>query len=209
MTPSQNPAESHPSASRSASRSPSSNPNPGQGGREAGSADSSTGSWAASDFLADAGPAFDPERAPVTEFDPEEEGLAVEPGDWDEQRVREFLILQGEITHELLKVGEEDTETWLHTERDLRAIAPPLTRILNRYDATRALAAAGDEALLAAAVVRYGARNYTRRQRLLALQAQAEPQPVTGVPAEPGSGPDDGEEWLYQAPPALVPKGRR
>ena len=133
---------------------------------------------------------------------------------WDEPRIRELLTLQGEITHAALRVSDQDTETWKHTERDLKAIAPPLTRILNRYDVTRAAAAAGDEILLVTAVTRYGWTNYGRRRRLLALQAAQEPQPITGVDAPPESGPDADEDWqrvnndpMFTAPPDITPKG--
>lgn len=87
---------------------------------------------------------------------------------------------------------------------------------MNRYDATRAAAAMGDEALLAAGLVRYGSRNYIRRRRYLAQMANQEPEPVTGRAAEPGTGPEDDPEYqrvsadpLGGAPPSLTPKGRR
>jgi len=105
----------------------------------------------------------------------------------------------------------DDKETWKQTEEDLHAIAPPMTRLLNRYDVTRAAAAAGDEIALVAALTAYGARNYTRRRRLLAAIAAQGPQPITGVDAEPDTGPENDEEWerVHQAPPALRPKGVR
>lgn len=123
--------------------------------------------------------------------------------------------MQGEVTHAVLKAGPADDETWLHTERDLAAIAPPLTRILNRYDVTRAAAAAGDEILLVAAVGRYGVRNYTKRRRYLAALEAEEPQPITGAPAPAGTGPQHDPEWqrvhleLAEEPPAIIPKGKR
>jgi hypothetical protein len=120
-------------------------------------------------------------------------------------------VTQGNVTHAIFKVGPDDRETWKQTEEDLNAIAPPMTRLLNRYDVTRAAAAAGDEIALAAAITAYGARNYTRRRRLLAAIAAQGPQPVTGVEAEPDTGPESDEEWqhVHQAPPALTPKGAR
>jgi hypothetical protein len=177
----------------------------------ADSAGFSTGSSAAS-FIADPGPAFDKKRAPAPPVETVEAELAELADQWDEPRIREILTLQGEITHGLLHVVDDDDvdDTWLHTERDLRAIAPPLTRILNRYDVTRAAAAAGDEALLAAAVIRYGTRNFAKRRRLLAAIANQEPQPVTGREAPPESGPEHDEQWQrvrQEAPPALTPKG--
>jgi hypothetical protein len=163
---------------------------------------------AGSEFIADPGPGFDTEQAPPAPTPEQPPEVLLD--EWDEQRIREALVLQGEVTHALLRVGPEDTETWLHTERDLRAIAPPLTRILNRYDITRAAAAAGDEALLAAGLVRYGARNFTRRRKLQAARQEQGPQPVTGREAPPDTGPEHDEDWQRtMAPPALVPKGAR
>lgn len=130
--------------------------------------------------------------------------------------MRELLALQGEITHAFLAAGPDDDDTWLQTDKDLGAIAPPLTRIANRYDALRAAAVAGDEILLASAVSRYAARNYIKRRRYLAAQQDQGPQPVTGREAPPESGPEHDEDWqrthsepMAPAPPALVPKGGR
>jgi hypothetical protein len=214
MTPTQPPPgePNQPGDPQPDERRPGSQPPPGKTRRRRsaeGSAGSSTGSSAA-EFLADPGPTFDEKNAPAAPPPDAVEEVAAALEEWDEPRIREILTLQGEVTHELLRVGKDDTETWIHTEKDLRAIAPPLTRILNRYDATRALAAAGDEALLAAAVVRYGARNFTKRRRLLAARAaEAAETPITGVEAPPDTGAEADEEWqrVVGAPPALTPKG--
>ncbi len=168
-------------------------------------------SSAGSEFFADTGPAFDPSRAPEAPG-VEEDELAPELLEgWREDTVRSLLVTQGNVTHALLKVGAEDAETWKQTEDDLHAIAPPMTRLLNRYDATRAAAAAGDEIALGAALVAYGTKNYTRRRRLLAAIAAQGPQPVTGVAADPDTGPEQDEEYqrVHMAPPALTPKGVR
>lgn len=160
------------------------------------------------EFVADPGPAFDPEQAPdapALELG-DEIALELEEG-WQEETIRSLLVTQGNVTHALLRAGPDDGDTWKHTQDDLRAIAPPLCRILNRYDATRAAAAAGDEIALAAAVAAYGARNYTRRRRLLAAIAAQEPVPITGVPADPDLHPEFQE--IFEAPPALRPKGVR
>jgi hypothetical protein len=177
--------------------------------------ESSAPASSADDFLSDAGPAFDPKAAPPAPEPELEDELLQELEQWDEKQIRELLTLQGEITHAVFAAGPDDDETWYQTERDLNAIAPPLTRIANRYDAIRAAAAAGDEILLASAVSRYAARNYVKRRRLLATLRAQEPQPITGVAAPEGSGPENDEEWqrthepMEMAPPALVPKGAR
>jgi hypothetical protein len=201
---------------------PTPGPTPIRPQQEAGhSQPSPTGSSAGFDFVTDPGPAFDPEAGPA---EPELETIdRLEDLGWEEATIREALSTQGELLHELarwrLALDEEEAEdVWMHTDRDLRAIAPPLTRILNRYDVTRAAAVAGDEALLAAGIARYGARNVIKTRRLLAMQrARVQEVPSSGRAAEPGTGPEHDEDWqrvhdndpLGGAPPALRPKGVR
>jgi len=196
------PTSQDPTQSQSPRESPS--------GPEGSSPSSPAASSAADDFLADPGPAFDPKHAPAAPtIEAEETGPGVVEF-WEEDRIKQLLTVEGNALHYLLRVGPDDTETWKYTEDDLASIAPPLTNILNRYDVTRAAAAAGDEIALAAALTTYGTRNYVKRRRLLQALADAEPRPVTGVPAEPDTGPEDDEDWMRtQPPPALVPKGHR
>lgn len=184
--------------------------------REEASPPSGTASAAGNDFVAEPGPEFDPELAPG---DPEmelEDELAVADEGWSEQTVKEILIAQGEVTHALFKAGPNDDETWKHTEDDLRRIAPPATRILNRYDVTRAAAVVGDEASLVIAVTTYATRNYVKRRRLLAELAAEPDRPITGVAADPGTGPEHDAEYqrtqgdeidIRPAPPNLRPRG--
>lgn len=184
---------------------------------------SSTASSAASDpFISDPGPVFDPEHLPTVDelYDDEPPGLieqAVEG--WHEHTVRELLTTQGHLTHMLLRVdaaGDEDT--WKHTEDDLSRIAPPLTRMLNRYDATRAAAAAGDEISLVSAVSVYATRNYLARRRLIAhVRATTEPVPVSGVapgdldgmPVQGGPVADDVDELVDETRRTNLPPRRR
>jgi hypothetical protein len=194
MTPRPSPTSPPPPHQRRESPSP--NPNPPETPSPSTpaatrSASSSAGSSAA-EFIADAGPAFDPRQAPAAPLVEEPE---LEVDEWDEERIREILTLAGEVTHSLFNAGPEDDETWLATDRDLRAMVPPATRIANRYDVIRAAAAAGDEALLAAAMTRYVARNYTRRRRILKLREVQGPQPITGTEALPETGPEYDAEW--------------
>ena len=163
-------------------------------------------------FVSDAGPEFDPELSPeppeLELVDPELEEELSEG--WEEKQVREILTTQGSATNFFLRLHPDD-ETWKHTEEDLSAIAPPLTRILNRYDATRALSAAGDEVVLGTALFNYGARNVTQRRRLQRLLGETH-VPVSGVAAPEGTGPQPAEPAAgsgvnWDAPPALVPKG--
>jgi hypothetical protein len=93
-----------------------------------------------------------------------------------------------------------------------------MTRILNRYDVTRAAAAAGDEILLVTAVGRYGFTNYAKRRRYLKAQQPQGPQPVTGAEAPEESGPEVDEEYqrvhampfeVTEPPPAITPGRKR
>jgi hypothetical protein len=217
MTPSRTPSPSRPAPSLAPapaepdSRPPS--PPPSRSGGQTRSGSSSAGSSAPSGFVADPGPAFDARRAPAA---PEIEEPELPLEEWDEERIREFFMMGSETLHWMLRVGPEDEETFKATERDLDAMVPPATRIANRYDAIRAAAAAGDEVLLAAALTRYGLRNYARRRRLLAALAAAPPQPASGEAALPDTGPDTDPGWqrvhgdpFLGAPPDITPKGAR
>lgn len=207
-----------PSTSESTNPSPSTSPSPSSSPREGGSAarGSSAGSSAGSRFPIDPGPAFDDGERPESPGPRVEEPEQVAVVDlWDERRVRQLLTAQGMVLHGLVAVEKASTE-WVHTARDLEAIAPPLTAILNRYEPTRAAAAAGDELALVVGVAGYATRSIReRRAAIAALEAQA-PQPVTGVAADPGSGPEHDEAYLRQQgelgpdddfdPPPLKPR---
>jgi hypothetical protein len=148
----------------------------------------------ADDLVGDPGPVFDPDLVAdqdELDLDLEPDGL-LEDG-WQEQQIKELLTAQGSATNYLLRLHDED-ETWKHTKEDLTAIAGPLTRILNRYDATRAAAAAGDELALVVAVSNYGIRNYTQRARLIRRYREIE-EPISGIP-EPQPHADE--------PPPLI-----
>ena len=198
MSQSTNPTSEPLSPPESPSQSPQ---DPASQSPRAGSERSSTGSAAGSDagFFADPGPAFDADDAPAAPA-LEEPELALLEG-WREETVRELLTTQGHVTHLALRVREaNDQETWKHTREDLDRIAPPLTRMLNRYDVTRAAAAAGDEISLAAAVGAYATRNVIARQRLLAQARAMGEVPVSGREAEPGTGPE--HDPAYTTAPA-------
>jgi hypothetical protein len=141
----------------------------------------------ASPFVADPGPGFDPEAAgpepePPLEPTVAEQLLEIE---WDEEAVGRWLLLQGELAHGVAGVSEAD---WKYTEADLISIAGPLSRILNRYETTRAIAAYNDPASVAFGFGMYGIRSLKERRDVLAALKATE-EPITGVPAPPGSGP--------------------
>jgi hypothetical protein len=149
----------------------------------------------ASPFIGDPGPAFDARQADELAGEPAsprgqlhalpgggELGLQVE-----EETVRGFLTAQGELAHLAIGVGELD---WRYTEADLRAIAPPLTRIVNRYPAAaETVAALGDPAAAGIGLFNYGLRSLQERRAVLAAR-EAEPDvPITGAHAPAGTGP--------------------
>lgn len=164
-------------------------------GSQGPSPGSSRGSPGPSPLISDAG-SFDPDRVEAraqaqAEAPPEPGQLHALPEplpEWEEETVRSILNAQGGALHALAGVSEDD---WVYTQTELAAIAPPLTRILNRYDATRAAAGTGDELALLIGMSGYVGRSIAERRRVLAALADQEPEPVTGVRAEPGTGPPD------------------
>lgn len=136
-------------------------------------------------FVGDPGPGFDPAGAPEPELAPP---AGLEPvAEWEEGTVRSILTAKGTVLHMAVGVGEEE---WLYLQHELDAIAPPLTRILNRYPVTRAAAEGGDAIAVMIGLGGYVSRSYIERRAALADAEQAEPEPVTGVSAPPGTGPE-------------------
>lgn len=178
--------------------SPSNPPSPSESPSEgAPSRASRTASSAASGpFLEDPGPEFRADAAsangagePEPEQPPPAELHALpEPAQlWERETVESILTAQGSLLHSAAGVGQGD---WLYTESDLMAIAPPLTRILNRYPTTRAAAGTGDELALMVGLGGYVSRSYRERKAVLQLLAsQVQEEPVSGRAAEPGTGP--------------------
>jgi hypothetical protein len=164
---------------------------------EGSSPGSSRGSAASGPFVADPGSAFDPKSAPAgPELPPSPaEAEAIVAIEWEEEQVRRWLLLQGELGHTFAGVAEND---WRYTEADLTSIAGPLSRILNRYDATRAAAAYSDPASVIFGFGMYTIRSAGERRKAIAVLKAAQEQevPITGVAAPPGSGPPpENVEW--------------
>lgn len=133
------------------------------------SSDSSTGSAATTELFEDEGPDFEPGEQP----DQERVAYTRRPGDepellagdgWDPNVVASNLETIGLVIHTTAGVGESD---WLFTQKELRTIAPPLARILNRYDATRLAAAAGDDLAVLAGLAAYTLRSVKERKEVL------------------------------------------
>lgn len=174
------------------------------------SADSETGSEKGSSgaepFVGEPGPVHDPEaKGPTPEAEAELHALPGPEPEWDERALRDLLRTQGEVMHYAIGVAEQD---WKHTEADLASISGPLSRILNRYPATRAAAGSADGLALTVAVGAYGMRSAKERRDALAEFAEEEEEvPITGAPAPPGSGPPAGHPAAVgPTPPARPPQ---
>lgn len=199
------PASRRRAPSAPADRPPEEDPQLEEHEGEEGSGGSSTGSSdAASDFISDPGPAFDADQA---EKDAQardgDRAFAISPGgetgvelEWHPDTIKAVLEAKGSALHSLAGKAEAD---WAYTSQELRAIAPPLTRILNRYDATRVAAGGGDELALILGFTGYTMRSFQERKQALdakrAQEEQEEPPAdplMSGVqppPFEPGPGP--------------------
>lgn len=187
---SQSPSPSQSPNGAAADSSPASAPastSSGAGPLRPRSSPASTSSGAAA-FVADPGTAFDPEAAGPA---PEPEADVLEVG-WEEERVRQLLRAQGVVLHAAVAV-DKTSEEWLYSDHELRAVAGPLTNILNRYDATRAAAAVGDELALIIGLTGYASRSYLERRRLLAELADEPDVPITGLAPDPT--PQEAPSW--------------
>lgn len=136
-------------------------------------------------FVADAGPAFDPETAINADVPP------IPPADravelleeWEEEAICGLLGIKGRLLHAAIGVAEED---WFYTELDLMAIGPPLTRICNRYEPVRRYAKYGDPVTVVTAIAAYATRSLLERREVLAAFAEeADTQPIPPADAPP------------------------
>lgn len=128
---------------------------------------------------------------------PDGEGLgepAVIDEQWQEEAVREHLVMGGDMLHAFIGVSETD---WKMSERDLERIAPPLARILNRHSELAKLAVFSDPILLGWGTGLYAYRSVlqARAARMDAVEEQArqaaQERPEEGVweRPEPAAGP--------------------
>lgn len=162
--------------------SPSESPNPDDVAAGSSTASGPTSSTDGLAFVADAGPAFDADGA--ADQPPPAPVESVLDVAWEEETVRGLLAAQGEVMHVAVAVDKESAE-WRYTEGDLSSIAPPLTRILNRYDATRAAAQTGDELALIIGLTGYAGRSIAERRVAIArARADEAPAPITGMSPE-------------------------
>jgi hypothetical protein len=165
------------------------------------SADGAAGAFDEIDYVEQRGPGIPeitaPPALPAGELDQQPEPASIYPG-WEPETVEQFLSGTGHGLHLLIGAGEKD---WLMTRTDLDRIAPPLTRILNRYEPSLRASVYADPLLVAHGLGLYGWRSALQRQAALRARAEqagdtyvdvsqvldAEPAPNGRPAAEPGS----------------------
>jgi hypothetical protein len=154
------PKEPNPGGPRALpSQSPENDPSPD----EAASSPASGTASRSESFIGDAGPAFDPDATPPPP-PPIAEAKPPPLIEWEEETLEALLRLKGRGLHAAIGVAEED---WHYTEIDLAAIAPPLTRICNRYEPIQRLAKYSDPLTLTFALGAYGVRSLEERREVL------------------------------------------
>lgn len=101
-----------------------------------------------------------------------------------EEQVRGFLVAQGALAHNFVAVEKGESSEWLYLEQDLEAIAPPLTRIINRFPIVAyTFERLGDYPAIAMGVGGYVGRSLEERAAGKAREAQAvEEEPTGDVP---------------------------
>ena len=167
-------------------------PQDGPDAERTSSADSS-----ASELLADPGPEFDAGQAGQDANERDGDRLlSASPGgqtglevEWAPDAVRSLLETQGAALHAIAGKAEQD---WVYTKVELDAISKPLTRILNRYDATRIAAGTGDEIALLLGFTGHTLRSLQECKAALAEEDDEEPPAASTVyagPQPPGPQP--------------------
>ena len=95
----------------------------------------------------------------------------------DEETIRSALQAQGALLHGAVAVDKASDE-WVWLQAELDAIAPPLTRICNRYPAAaRVVAMVGDPAAVVVTTGGYARRSLAERaaaKARLEMEAEAE-----------------------------------
>lgn len=102
------------------------------------------------------------------------------PG-WQQETIEQFLLGTGEGVHFLIGQGERD---WQLSKKDLERIAPPLTRICNRWEPALRVSPAADPLLVAHGLALYAWRSVLEAQR---AKRDREPEPeLAGARYETG-----------------------
>jgi hypothetical protein len=117
------------------------------------------------DYVEEAGPGvLDLSEAPTEEHVPAADVVVEPPQLWEQETIETFLRGLGVGLHMIAGAGEKD---WLMTKADLERIAPPLTRISNRYEPVLRLSPYADPLLVAHGFALYGWRSTLERKRAL------------------------------------------
>jgi hypothetical protein len=138
------------------------------------------------DYVEEAGPGvLDLSEAPTEEHVPAADVVMEPPQLWEQETIETFLRGLGVGLHMIAGAGEKD---WLMTQADLERIAPPLTRISNRYEPVLRLSPYADPLLVAHGFALYGWRSTLERKRAL-RDAQENAERSAGYePVESSSG---------------------
>jgi hypothetical protein len=99
---------------------------------------------------------------------------SAEPIEWTPERCAFLVRGAGLVLHTAdgLSREPEGAELWRATEDDIGMIAPPLSRIMNRYEPARRLAGVSDEAELAIGVLAYTRRQLVARGQVATAKRQ-------------------------------------
>lgn len=138
------------------------------------------------------------------------EPVPVLPG-WEVETIQTFLQGTGAGIHML--IGQTDND-WLMTRKDLERIAPPLTRICNRWEPALRLSPIADPLLVAHGFALYGWRSALeakRAQRDQEAEAEAGPGYQPAAPDVNGSAASESEPDLElgDEPQPYFPNARR
>jgi hypothetical protein len=102
----------------------------------------------------------------ILEWTPERAGAIVRAGG--------FLLHTADPIARDEVAKELEVDLWRATEDDVSAIAPPLARILNRYEPARRLAGVSDEMELAFGMIGYLRENMADRGRIVTAKRRRE-----------------------------------
>lgn len=130
------------------------------------------------------------------------------PG-WELETIETFLQGTGAGIHMLIGQTESD---WLMTRKDLQRIAPPLTRICNRWEPALRLSPLADPLLVAHGFALYGWRSALEAKRAQRDREAEEAGPGYEPSGAPGDEPEDlnlDVDELDEEPPSYFPKARR
>lgn len=135
------------------------------------------------------------------------------PLEWNPEKAETVLRGLGLLFHQLDPLGSSPhgDDLWKMTEDDLRAIAPPASRIANRYSTARAVAGYSDEAGVLLGSAPYVKRNLAQRGRVKAIDAaeRARQDDQHRSRYQPGPSEPEGRQESQPEQPARRPPERQ